>query len=570
MKKTVTINISGIIFSIDEDAYRKLSNYLSTIKSYFNKSEGRDEIMDDIEARIAEMLQELMVENKQVVTINDVNHIISIMGEPEAFIDLENNFNENYNTSAESTNTDGPKRLYRDGENKVIMGTCAGIAHYFGWDPVWVRLFFILIIPLWGTSVLIYLILGFIIPEARTTAEKLEMRGKPININSISQAVEEGINGFGDKISNFTDKRENSADGFKKFFNEITGFFGKLIRYFFTFLGRILRFSFRVMGKFIGLALILMGAGLLLSSLFGLLGLSNVTIFSDQIWSNYSIYDFNEIFFNDSFDFWIAFVGVILSFGVPFFAIAYAGYSILFQPKSSPKGIGFGMLGAWILGIICSMYVVLSTVSEFSKEEIVTETIEIEQPMNDTLVIQQAENTLKRYRSNHSYNDYIIKVDRELIYLSDVDIDILESRTDSFKVEIIKSAHGEYFDEAEERASNIDYSVKQDINLLMPSPFFSMPIQDKLRNQKVRVLVYVPMDKTVYLDKSVKYMLDDVSNVTHTYDRRMVNKFWTMKKEGLTCPNIQSEKNSFEQIRIQINQTEAEIPNVQIKEEFPN
>ena len=139
MKKTFTINISGIIFHIDEDAFEKLSNYLNSIKSCFNSSDGKDEIIADIEARIAEMLQAKISDSKQVITIEDISEIIAVMGEPEQ-IGAENGAQTKSNYSSTETR----KRLYRDSDNKVLGGVCSGIGAYFNIDPVWIRVAFVI------------------------------------------------------------------------------------------------------------------------------------------------------------------------------------------------------------------------------------------------------------------------------------------------------------------------------------------------------------------------------------------------------------------------------------------
>ena len=145
MNKTVTINISGIIFHIEEDAFDKLSKYLSTIKGYFSKADGGSEIMSDIEARIAEMLQSKTSPVKQVVLMSDVDFVMDSMGKPEEFAGeaSENTTASNENTDSYASTDNGEpikKRLHRDGDSKVLGGVCSGIGHYFGIDPVWIRI----------------------------------------------------------------------------------------------------------------------------------------------------------------------------------------------------------------------------------------------------------------------------------------------------------------------------------------------------------------------------------------------------------------------------------------------
>ena len=145
MNRTITMNLSGIIFHIEEDAYDRLNKYLATIKGYFKDSEGRDEIMSDIEGRIAEMLGEKVSTTKQAVLIIDVESVIAVMGKPED-IASENDIpptNSNNAQAAADTKMDYSgsrrRRIFRDPDDKIIGGVCSGIANYFDFDPIWLR-----------------------------------------------------------------------------------------------------------------------------------------------------------------------------------------------------------------------------------------------------------------------------------------------------------------------------------------------------------------------------------------------------------------------------------------------
>lgn len=182
MNKTLTINIAGSVFHIDENAYQKLDQYLKAIKRSFPKEE-QDEIIHDIEIRIAELFSENITDENQVVTLNDVDRVISIMGKPEDYIldeetTTSNNTQYIYNTS---------KKLYRDGDRAMVGGVLAGLGHYFKIDTVWMRIIFMILVLFYGTGVLLYLILWIIVPEAKTTSQILEMQREPINISTIEK-----------------------------------------------------------------------------------------------------------------------------------------------------------------------------------------------------------------------------------------------------------------------------------------------------------------------------------------------------------------------------------------------
>ena len=175
MNKTLTINISGIVFNIEEDAYENLKNYLAQIKRHFQNEEGCDEIVADIESRLAELLKSKTGASKQVLLNSDVEEAINVMGKPEDF-GGEGQAEEKTNTKTAYTGSTGRRRVFRDPDNKVLGGVCSGIANYFDTDPLWIRLALVVMFFGFGSGFLLYIILWVIIPEAKTTAEKLEMR----------------------------------------------------------------------------------------------------------------------------------------------------------------------------------------------------------------------------------------------------------------------------------------------------------------------------------------------------------------------------------------------------------
>ena len=174
MKKTVNINLGGIIFHIDEDAYASLQNYLESIKKHYSKEEGCEEIASDIESRIAELIQEKSI---QIISVSDVEKLISIMGKPESYEDNEEEEEATKETSGATEAKKAKRRIYRNTDNEIIGGVCSGIATYFNIDPVIIRLLFVLGLFM-GGGVLVYIILWAIIPEAKTTTEKLQMKGE--------------------------------------------------------------------------------------------------------------------------------------------------------------------------------------------------------------------------------------------------------------------------------------------------------------------------------------------------------------------------------------------------------
>jgi len=183
MKITVSINLGGYSFNIDEDAYAELKRYLKNLELHFAGEESSSEILSDIETRMAELFRTKITNYKQVIDIEDVHQAISVLGTPE---DISDN---NGPSARDKFSSPGYHRMYRDTDHRVIGGVCSGMGAYWSIDPVIVRIIFVALALGGGLGVLVYLILYIVIPEAKTTAQKIEMKGNPVNIHNIKESV---------------------------------------------------------------------------------------------------------------------------------------------------------------------------------------------------------------------------------------------------------------------------------------------------------------------------------------------------------------------------------------------
>ena len=228
MKKTFNINLGGIVFHIDEDAYELLDKYLSNLRIHFSKEEGAEEIVHDMELRISELFSERLNERKQVVTLKDVEEIIAQMGKPEEFSEDTTQDTNEY-IKEEKT----PKRLFRDPDNKVMGGVCSGIAAYLGWDVTLLRIIVIVLaLPffvdgfiLFNWIVISYVVAWIVIPEANTATEKLSMKGMKVNVENIGKTVTDGF----EKVNDFV-KSEKPRSFFQRIGEAIVGVVGFLIK----------------------------------------------------------------------------------------------------------------------------------------------------------------------------------------------------------------------------------------------------------------------------------------------------------------------------------------------------
>ena len=184
MKITVSINLGGYSFNIDEDAYAELKRYLRNLELHFAGEESSSEILSDIESRMSELFRSKLTTYKQVINIDDVRQVESVMGTPEDISDNEGP------SARDKFSSPGYHRMYRDTDHRVIGGVCAGIAAYWNTELWLVRVIFF-VLAMMGVGILIYLILYIVLPEARTTAEKIAMKGNPVNIHNIKDSVKQ-------------------------------------------------------------------------------------------------------------------------------------------------------------------------------------------------------------------------------------------------------------------------------------------------------------------------------------------------------------------------------------------
>lgn len=213
------INLGSYPFTIDIDAYEMLDAYFVSLEKHFAKSENPDEIIYDIEARMAELFLENTGEH-DILTMEDISQAIKIMGKPEEFeTDEEEESTEKESTKKKSRSQDSQyrtgRKLFRDPDNKVVSGVCSGISAYFGIeDPIWIRIFTAIMgFFTAGTVLIVYIILSVIIPKAETSADRKAMRGEPIDIDVVAKSVEEEISSMSEQIQDWADdfkqKRKN-------------------------------------------------------------------------------------------------------------------------------------------------------------------------------------------------------------------------------------------------------------------------------------------------------------------------------------------------------------------------
>ncbi|WP_047244994.1 PspC domain-containing protein [Maribacter thermophilus] len=487
MNKTVNINLANMLFHIDEDAYNKMRRYLESIRRSFADTPGSDEILADIEARIAELFYEKLENERQVITQKEVDEVIAIMGQPEDYMVDEDIFEDEPKSKKAKSSPNRVKKLYRDIDHKYVAGVSAGLAHYLGIDPIWIRLLWIfLTIGSAGSFILLYGLLWILIPEAVTTAQKLDMRGEAVNISNIERKVKEGFDDVADRVKSVDYEKVGNTvkKGGKTFFDTI---------------GDIIMFFFRIFGKLIGILLIIIGA----STLIGLfIGLISVGIL-DMV--HVPGIDFYHVVNSSNLPIWLVSLLAFFVVGIPFFFLLYLGLKILVTNLKSIGNIAkFSLLGLWLISLILLIVFGIREAAShaYSGSATIEKEIMIQNP-SDTLRISLATHNHGRDNKIHMGNMMITHDDNgdKLLVSEDVRFRIRKSKDSIFRIEIRKEANGPSFIRAKETAEQIAYHYKVEGNSIELNNFLETPGHTKFNDQEVRVNLFVPVGTILTYDK---------------------------------------------------------------------
>ncbi len=234
MNTTININLGGISFCIDQDAYSQLQNYLQSVERNLSSDTDKQDVMNDIEARMAELFSELLKTNHQSVISNDmVQVIIQRLGKPDDYKDDKPNesFGEKSINYAKNL---FHRHLYRSRDDQVIAGVCSGLAHWMGINAVWVRLCFVLCLFIWGFTAFLYVILWLVVPQANTAAQRLDMRGEEVTVENIEREV---------KKQSSVDSQLSERSGCGSFLITLIKIAVWIVGGFFIFIAAVLLFS---------------------------------------------------------------------------------------------------------------------------------------------------------------------------------------------------------------------------------------------------------------------------------------------------------------------------------------
>jgi len=519
MKKTVRINISGLIFNIDEDAYNKLQQYLNSItKKFLNTDEG-NEIIADVEARIAELFQERIGDRKEVVSLLDIEHVVEIMGKPE---DFEEVLEEEEPINEELQGKKATRRIYRDPDNRMLGGLASGIAAYFNVDPIIIRVIFVLLTLFYGTSILVYVLLWVIIPEAKTRSQKLEMRGQDINLSNIETSIKSE---FQQVKTNF-DKWQKSGG-----YSDVR-----------TNVGSILNMFWKVMLIFVKVVLVIVGAFFFLSGI-ALLGTMtgvfflNDTFLSPFSWNNinFSLHDFVRLF-TDGFTARVGIISTYLLFLIPTLTVIYFGLKFIFRFKNKNKYIGLYAGSLWIVSLLVLIGSAVKISYGMRATEEISQSYQINNPNPDTLYIKlfdtDHDNGWDRKFAN--FDNIFVNMENDKIeILGRPILQILKSETGKTSIKIVKKSDGMNRDEAMKLAKNIKYEWQQVDSAFYFRRYFNLEGKQIVRDQELDIVFEIPVGKVIYMGENLHYITSYIENTEELYEDEMTGHYWIMTEDGL-------------------------------------
>ncbi len=580
MNKVFNINLGGLVFTIDDVAFDKLNKYINKLKAHFGNTEGASEIIADIEARMAELIQQKLLSLTDIVGEQIIDEVIIVMGDVNQMDDESKSENSNQThqqtahefvgdkklrrnlndkvfggvcsgiadylsvdstlvrilfliaffifgsgfliyiilwivmkpASSEELSSITPrnkKKLFRDTDDKVISGVCAGIANYIGLDAVWVRIFFAIGFFVFGVGFWIYIALWIAVPKAITAAQKLQMKGDPIDISTIEREVKNTFNNAKQNTPKVANEMQGMANRAGNALTEIASLFVKVI------------------GKLVAIVLLVIGICGIIALAFAYVSIGELKEFMIMAIDNGDIINAFRI-------------GFLLAIGIPLLALIITSFRLLLNLKFK-KGIVYSVLGITsFIGVAILVYAFIQYLNSIDDKATFTKNISIEN--YDTLYLQTAINNFegKKIRFSPGLNQLNLCINDEGLMQGTAELNIKKSFSDSSYIELKKSSKGIDKSEALQLAEAIQYDIKTNGSHIIFDEGIQTPKGSKWKFPTVKMNLRIPVGTILIADEEVLRML----NRNMDWDERYTGKTLLMTDKGLKCLDPESDTNN--------------------------
>ncbi len=560
MKKVMSVNIGGLVFQIDNEAYAKLEGYIAALEKQFRGTEGSEEIISDIESRIAEIFQEKVKAGKESIGSVDIEEIIRIMGAPK---DLEEEkeasaqdaaerapspsgaspaagvpLGENAAPETESVDPaagdsskgrrkgkreaepagePGHKRFFRNADDKILGGVCSGFATYIDADPLVVRLAFLLAVLGFGMGPVLYFILWIIVPEAKTTSEKLQMRGEKVTIDSIEKSIRKEAKDLKRRFENIKEEIEHNPE-------HPVNKYEKKGRDFFVKAGdSIAKMIVGIVKLFIGLVVSI----ILISIFTAIFGITGGLGFA-----NFVIPGFAGLMFSTASQANMALIGLLAVIGIPIIIAAYKGLSFLMGNRGRTKALDFVFLLSWAVGLGLMIVTGAMVAREFECEVSYREELPLQINPVQTIYLNKLESPDRYYRHGKKVNMDGLVIGNDSVFFKDLKVDIEPAGGNQYSLISERYARGRDRDHAIENAKSIQYHFRESDTSIELSQEFS--IADKTwRRQELSLILEIPIGKRIVIDERMQGMIRNVSTREAMERDELFNRPLQMSPTGL-------------------------------------
>jgi phage shock protein PspC (stress-responsive transcriptional regulator) len=514
MDKTIKINLAGILFQIDEEAYKLLHDYLLSINARFRNVPDGNETIDDIEARIAEIFQS-QKGISGIISKENVEAMKNIIGKPEDF--------EHGESIPESPWVGTHmRRLYRNPEDSIISGVAGGIGAYLNFNPVWIRVLFILFTVFYGIGFFVYIALWIALPNAVNDVQKRELYGENYNTRTIRHARERKSSSTSSPDYQHVNNKVNAVGNA---FNEIFRAIGK---FFFIFM--------RIILIIVGISFVLAGFASLLTFILAFFFKYPGFFFDKSIDTGlFYLPDFLRLFISPVLVPWImAFAFIIVA--LPLLALVYWGLKMIFWFRVRDWVLSLVALVLWVLSISALVILLFNQGISFNEFGRKTEQIILQIP-SDTLYLKVDKKVsgLKFEKEisipGGHFSLYINGKDNELY--SRPRFRIRDAEDLSAKIEVSRYSNGKTRREAVEKAESLIYNYRVSNDTIYIDEYYKIPTTYKWTGAYVDINLFMPEGTVIWLDKDSEDLFheyyDNIGNGIYSGENVGKYRIWTEK-----------------------------------------